>query len=148
MAIQSVMLVCTGNICRSPLAEGLLRQHLPQLRVYSSGLAAMVGQPATTPTIELAQTFGVDIGAHRAQQINAFLVQSAQLILTAELRQKQEIERLYPLSRGRVFRICESGKEDVPDPYLGDDAGDQASATLTAQGIQDWAQKIATLNRS
>lgn len=148
MAIQSVMLVCTGNICRSPLAEGLLRQHLPQLRVYSSGLAAMVGQPATAPTLEVAQSMGVDIGAHRAQQINAFLVQSAQLILTAELRQKQEIERLYPLSRGRVFRICEAGREDIPDPYLGDDACYQASAILTAQGIQDWAQKITTLNRS
>jgi protein-tyrosine phosphatase len=148
MAIQSILLVCTGNICRSPLAEGLLRQHLPQLRIYSAGLAAVLGQPATAETQALALAAGADIAAHRAQQINAFLVQSAQLILVAEQRQRQDIEKQYPTSRGRVFRICEASQQDIPDPYLGDAARYQSSAALTALGIADWAQKITTLNRT
>lgn len=145
MSIQSILLVCTGNICRSPLAEGLLRQHLPNLRVYSAGLAAVVGAPATESTLAQAQALGLDISAHRAQQINAFLVQSAQLILTAELAQKQAIERQYPQSRGRVFRICEAVQSDVPDPYRGDEAAYQRSTQLIVQGIADWAQKIQKL---
>ena len=148
MAIQSILLVCTGNICRSPLAEGLLRQHLPQLRIYSAGLAAVLGQPATEQTQALALAAGADIATHRAQQINAFLVQYAQLILVAEQRQRQDIEKQYPTSRGRVFRICEASQQDIPDPYLGDAPRYQSSADLTALGIADWAQKITTLNRT
>ena len=71
MAIQSVMLVCTGNICRSPMAEGLMRQHLPELRVYSSGLGAMVGMPATDDSVALIQALGVDISAHRKSSISS-----------------------------------------------------------------------------
>ena len=147
MAIQSVMLVCTGNICRSPMAEGLMRQHLPELRVYSSGLGAMVGMPATADSVALVQALGVDISAHRAQQINAFLTQSANLILTAELAQKQHIERQYPQSRGRVFRICEQLAQDVPDPYRRDLGQYEQSLALIQQGIADWAVKIQKINQ-
>ena len=87
--MPSILFVCTGNICRSPLAEGLLRLSLPNTRVYSAGLAAVIGHPATPEVLTLAQDMGANISAHRAQQISAYLVQSAQLILTAELAQKQ-----------------------------------------------------------
>ena len=147
MAIQSVMLVCMGNICRSPMAEGLMRQHLPELRVYSSGLGAMVGMPATDDSVALVQALGVDISAHRAQQINAFLTQSANLILTAELAQKQHIERQYPQSRGRVFRICEQLRQDIPDPYRRDLSQYEQSLALIQQGIADWALKIQKINQ-
>ncbi len=147
MAIQSVMLVCMGNICRSPMAEGLMRQHLPELRVYSSGLGAMVGMPATDDSVALVQALGVDISAHRAQQINAFLTQSANLILTAELAQKQHIERQYPQSRGRIFRICEQLAQDVPDAYRRDLGQYEQSLALIQQGIADWAVKIQKINQ-
>lgn len=147
MAIQSVMLVCIGNICRSPMAEGLLRQQLPALRVYSSGVGAMVGLPATDDSVELLKGLDVDISAHRAQQINAFLTQSANLILTAELAQKQHIERQYPQSRGRVFRICEQLRQDIPDPYRRDLSQYEQSLALIQQGIADWTLKIQKINQ-
>ena len=147
MAIASVMLVCIGNICRSPMAEGLLRQQLPALRVYSSGVGAMVGLPATDDSVELLKGLDVDISAHRAQQINAFLPQSANLILTAELAQKQHIERQYPQSRGRVFRICEQLRQDIPDPYRRDLSQYEESLALIQQGIADWALKIQKINQ-
>lgn len=147
MAIASVMLVCIGNICRSPMAEGLLRQQLPALRVYSSGVGAMVGMPATDDSVALLKGLDVDISAHRAQQINAFLTQSANLILTAELAQKQYIERQYPQSRGRVFRICEQLRQDIPDPYRRDLSQYEQSLALIQQGIADWALKIQKINQ-
>ena len=147
MAIASVMLVCIGNICRSPMAEGLLRQQLPALRVYSSGVGAMVGMPATDDSVALLKGLDVDISAHRAQQINAFLTQSANLILTAELAQKQHIERQYPQSRGRVFRICEQLRQDIPDPYRRDLSQYEQSLALIQQGIADWTLKIQKINQ-
>lgn len=142
MVLQTLMTVCTGNICRSPLAQGMLAQRLPHTRVYSAGLAAVIGHPATPETQALAQEISLDISAHRAQQITAFLVQSAQLILTAELAQKQWIEKNYPASRGRVFRLAESWGQDVPDPYRQSEAVYRASADLLAECAADWARKI------
>ncbi len=141
------MLVCTGNICRSPMAEGLLRQHISDLRVYSSGLGAMVGKPATMESVALVQALGIDITAHRAQQINGFLIQSANLILVAELGQKRHIEKQYPQSRGRVFRICELLGLDVPDPYQCEHSVYVQSLALIQQGIADWAIKIQRINK-
>ncbi len=146
MSIESVMLVCTGNICRSPLAEGLLRQLMPQLRVFSSGIGAVVGAGPTPETLQQAQSLGLDIAAHRAQQTNAFLVQSAQLILTAELHHKQVLEQHYPTCRGRVFRMAEGlPQQDIPDPYRQGEAAYQLSTQLIAQGMADWAAKIKQL---
>jgi len=145
MALQSLMTVCTGNICRSPLAEGLLRLSLPNTRVYSAGLAAVIGHPATPEVLTLAQDMGANISAHRAQQISAYLVQSAQLILTAELAQKQWIESNYPTSRGRVFLLAQTLGQDIPDPYRQSQAVHQSTAELIAQCVSDWAQKIERL---
>ena len=130
------------------MAEGLLRQQLPNLRIYSSGLGALVGMPATEDSVALLAPLGADISAHRAQQINAFLMQSANLILTAELAQKQHIERQYPHSRGRVFRICEQLAQDVPDPYRRDLSQYEQSLALIQQGIADWALKIQKINQT
>ena len=130
------------------MAEGLLRQQLPNLRIYSSGLGALVGMPATEDSVALLAPLNADISAHRAQQINAFLTQSANLILTAELAQKQHIERQYPQSRGRVFRICEQLGQDVPDPYRRDISQYEQSLALIQQGIADWALKIQKINQT
>ena len=130
------------------MAEGLLRQQLPNLRIYSSGLGALVGMPATEDSVALLAPLNADISAHRAQQINAFLTQSANLILTAELAQKQHIERQYPQSRGRVFRICEQLGQDVPDPYRRDISQYEQSLALIKQGIADWALKIQKINQT
>lgn len=145
MALQTVMTVCTGNICRSPLAQGLLAQRLPQTRVYSAGLSAVIGHPATPETVDIAQTLGVDITAHRAQQVSALLVQSAQLILTAERAQKQWIEKNYPTSRGRVFLLAQAWQQDVPDPYRQSQAVYHSTAELIARCVSDWADKIDKL---
>ena len=89
MAVErdTVTFVCTGNTCRSPMAEALLRatltkrgQGLEKLKVASFGLAAESGLPASTNSVKAMQRIGLDVGAHRSR-VDAFPVQQFQLLL-------------------------------------------------------------------
>lgn len=144
--MMRIMTVCVGNICRSPLAEVLLRRELPDYTVYSSGLGALVGQGADPLSIEIAAEQGLDLSAHRAQQINGVLCQQSQLILVMEQSHKTELERLFPLTRGKVFRIGHVGQFDVADPYRQPRAAFDAAYAAIARGVQDWVPRIRQLS--
>ncbi len=144
--MMRIMTVCVGNICRSPLAEVLLRRELPDYTVYSSGLEALVGQGADPLSIEIAAEQGLDLLAHRAQQITSILCQQSQLILVMEQSHKAELERLYPVARGKVFRIGHMGQFDVADPYRQPRTAFDAAYAAIAQGVQDWVPRIRQLS--
>ncbi|MFC4339679.1 low molecular weight protein-tyrosine-phosphatase [Cupriavidus numazuensis] len=143
--IKRVLVVCIGNICRSPMAEGLLRQALPELNVFSAGLGALVGKPADATAIELATETGVDISPHRAQQLTSVLASQADLILVMDGEQKAEIQRRYPAASGKVFRLGEVGKFDIDDPYRQPRAAFEHSFQLIQQGVNAWVPRIRAL---
>jgi len=143
--IQSVLIVCIGNICRSPMAEGLLRQAMPELTVASAGLGALVGSPADPIAVELAAELGVDISGHRAQQMTGELASRADLILVMDSGQKADIQRLYPLASGKVFRMSELTRADVPDPYRAPRAAFEHALQLIREGIDTWLPRIRAL---
>ncbi len=85
----NVIMVCTGNICRSPMAEGILRTMLPAsvkpaVHVGSAGTHGLHGNRAEPFAIEVAASYGADIGDHRARFLDSQLVKSADLILAME----------------------------------------------------------------
>lgn len=141
--MKRILVVCIGNICRSPMAEQLLREALgAEFSVSSAGLGALIGHPADAHARALMAERGSDIEAHRARQINAELVRQHDLILVMTLRQKQEVEAQYPAARGRVFRFCHWSQQDVADPYqLARDAFEEALA-LIEQGVADWQRRL------
>src|SRR5215218_7200703 len=102
--MQRILTLCIGNICRSPLAQVLLAREFPQRTVWSAGLGALVGEPADPISVALAAERGMDLSGHRAQQVNLQMCQRADLILVMEQHQSAELERRYPLVRGKVFR--------------------------------------------
>lgn len=146
MMIDSVLMVCSGNICRSPMAQGLLAAALPGLAVQSAGMAAMVGQAAEPQAIRLLAEQGIDLTPHRAQQLTQQHVERAGLILVAEQRHRQHIEELYPFARGRVYRIAEASRLDVPDPYHLDPIHYQHTLDVIQQGLQHWVPRLRPLN--
>lgn len=115
---QRILVVCTGNICRSPIAEALLKAGLPGKMVFSAGTMAMVGDAADPVSIELCAGHGLDISTHRAQQLVQPMLQAADLVLTLDKTHNQWIQRRYPQYHGKVHKLGKwLGNEDVPDPY-------------------------------
>lgn len=144
--INHVMVVCIGNICRSPMAEALLRDAMPHLHVYSAGLGALVGNPADPTSIDLMRASGVDIQAHRAQQLNNVLASQADLIFVMDGEQKSEVQRRHPMTTGKVYRLGEFGKFDIPDPYQQPRIAFLDALQLIRQGIEAWIPRIRALD--
>lgn len=146
MTIQNILVVCIGNICRSPMAEGLLAAALPEAQVASVGLGALVGEPADAMARELMQERGIPIEGHRARQINSEVCQRADLILVMDGEQRREIEERYLFASGKVFRLCEFSDQDVPDPYRAGRASFERSLTLIEDGTQQWVKRISRVS--
>jgi protein-tyrosine phosphatase len=124
------------------MAEGLLKHALPGKTISSAGLGARVGKPADPFSVQNMAEQGIDISAHRAQNISTRLVSEADLILVMDLDQKKHVETQYLGSRGKVFRLGESGKVDIPDPYREGIESFRAAFELINNGAQEFASKI------
>lgn len=144
--IRRVLVVCLGNICRSPMAEGLLKRALPDLQISSAGLAALVGYGADPIAVEIMAGQGVDIGAHRARMVTDALVRDSDLILVMDSLQHQQIAAEYPHARGKVFRLGEAARQDIPDPYRQDAGVFRSSFELIASGSGAWVKRINSIS--
>lgn len=143
--IQNILVVCVGNICRSPMAAALLKTRLPGVEVVSAGIGALIGQPADPHVLSLLDGCGVDASAHRAQQLTERLCSGAQLILVMEQVHKDHIERLYPVARGKVFRLGSHDRHDIFDPYGQSRERFDDCYALIAPAVDKWASSVAKL---
>ena len=143
--MNNLMVVCIGNICRSPLGEAMLAREFPGKRVWSAGLDALVGEPADPMSVELAAEQGLELSAHRAQQISSVMCQNADLILVMEQGHKAELEKRYATVRGKVFRLGEIGQFDIADPYRQGRAAFETAYAEIARGVAAWAPRIRQL---
>ncbi len=140
---KNVMIVCIGNICRSPMAEALLQHNKPELTVFSSGIGALVGKPADPSSIELMKQKGIDLSQHCAQQINSVLVSKSDLILTMEQKHINAIQSKFPESRGKVHLIGKwIDNQEVPDPYKKEKDAFIAALDLIESGLEGWQKKL------
>jgi protein-tyrosine phosphatase len=143
--LDRVLIVCVGNICRSPMAEGLLRakiRYRPNFQVSSAGVAALVGHPADPTAVALMAEKGIDISAHRARQVTPELLAAHDLVLVMEKGHEDEVYRIAPHSRGKVHRIGKFGNFDVPDPYRRERAAFEDALALIERGIGEFQKAI------
>jgi protein-tyrosine phosphatase len=126
-----ILLVCTGNTCRSPLAEAFMRRRLADIlkcdaeqlddrgvMVMSAGIAAMAGGRASTHSMEVAAQRGLDLSGHESQPLTDRLVQHADLILTMTASHRDAILAQWPSAAPRTEVLSTDGS-DVADPIGG-----------------------------
>lgn len=142
---NAVLLVCVGNICRSPMAEALLRVSCEQkgcdISIASAGISALVDHEADKCAVALMAERGVDIQAHRAQQLTNTLIAEHDLILVMERGHIEAINAMAPQSRGRVHLLgkwCEN--EEIADPYRQSEAHFKAALVAIDRGVNAWSE--------
>lgn len=136
--INNILLVCIGNICRSPMAEGIFRHALPEKQFFSAGLDALVGHAADPHAVALMEARGIDIGEHRARRIEGWMLLESDLILTMDKAQKDYLESRYPAAQGKVMRIGEALHCDIPDPYGQNRRAFEHACDLIERSLELW----------
>lgn len=111
---KRILLLCTGNTCRSSIAEGILKHKLEHTsvgsrrpEVVSAGLSAFDGSPASDEAVRAMRERGIDISSHRAKNVTREMVSSADLILVMTLTHKRMTLDRFPEARGKVFTLKE-----------------------------------------
>jgi glycine hydroxymethyltransferase len=125
--MKTILFVCTGNICRSPMAEGLFRHAVRgrDFKVLSAGVGAVDGQPASDHAVRALKDINIDISKHRSRHLTAELVQQADYIFGMTHSHVDAITLLYPQAAEKTFLLREfdetldAYENDISDPIGG-----------------------------
>lgn len=117
-----LLFVCTGNTCRSPLAEGMARAMFgDEVQVSSAGLDAWAGDNASGHVVEILKEENVDLSQHRARRINHELMSEADWIIPMTQAQEEGLKHRFPQFIHKIRRLGNWGgnQRDILDPYMG-----------------------------
>ena len=126
--MKTILFICTGNVCRSPMAEALFRRAaagLGEFRVFSAGLGAVDGQPPTAHSVEAMRELGLDISGQRSRMLTTDLVRQADYIFGMTHSHVDAIALLYPPAAEKTFLLrefddtLEEFEKDISDPIGG-----------------------------
>ena len=139
---DAILIVCVGNICRSPTADRLLQQALPHKTISSAGIAALTGHAADATATEVALLHAVSLEGHSARQLTRALCQQHDLILVMDQQHIEAVTRIAPEVRGKTMLYGHWLKRDIPDPYRQSREAFEFTFDLIAEATQAWAQRL------
>lgn len=143
MSVTSVMTVCIGNICRSPLAAAALARACPGIALSSAGLHAPEGAPADDTVRGLAAEAGLDLSAHAARPFRPADAARADLILVMEPGHTREILARAPHLGGRVMLLSRwTDNAPIPDPYRKPIEAHRHAAAQILAAADAWALRL------
>ncbi|WP_445004364.1 low molecular weight protein-tyrosine-phosphatase [Halomonas mongoliensis] len=143
---QHILIVCTGNICRSPVAEAMLSEALPGRALSSAGLGALVGHGVEPTARALAEADGLDVADHQARQLTVEMLGDADLVLVMSPGQRRAIADLAPEALGKTMLLgkwLDGGKGvDIPDPYRKSREVFEHVHGLLRDASAEWARRL------
>lgn len=153
--MANIIIVCTANICRSPVAEAILRDRLSKQgldgwQVKSAGTWASNGQPASHYSIEILAEEGLDIARHTSQTVDAHLLGESDLILCMELGHVEALKSEFPHWASRTYPLSEMTGQlySIHDPYGEPRPAYEKMVAELTQLIEDGLPRIIMLARN
>jgi len=151
--MKSILFVCMGNICRSPVVEGIARAQLARagldIEVASAGIESYhVGRPADRRAIASAHAHGYDITSHRARQVDAAMLRRFDCVLAMDRLNMRELAGVAGAAQARGFELFLpfagiDTPPEVPDPYYGGSADFERVIELAEAGVNGLIRRCA-----
>ncbi|HHR5885420.1 TPA: protein tyrosine phosphatase [Providencia alcalifaciens] len=140
---NNILIVCMGNICRSPTAERLMQELFPKKRIHSADLIALENQRADAQARYIAKSHHLSLEANRSRRLTRHLCQVADLILVMENAHTQKLYQQFPQTRGKVMLFGEwLNKTEIPDPYKHSEEMFEHVYQLMEKAAGSWQGKI------
>ncbi|MBN3163309.1 protein tyrosine phosphatase [Pectobacterium brasiliense] len=141
---DSILVVCVGNICRSPTGERLLKQAFPTKNISSAGLGALVGKPADSTAADVASQHNLSLDGHEAQQLTSALCRQYDLILVMEKGHIDGVCRIAPEVRGKTMLFGRwLNQQEIADPYRKSREAFEFVYLQLEQSAQKWVQALS-----
>lgn len=144
---RHILIVCRGNVCRSPMAEAVMRRHLAaaamELTVASAGLAAVNGVPIDPAAERALAAHGLSARTHRARQLDREELERSDLVLAMEQRHVAALLALSPALRGKAFLLSRwQDGADIRDPFgRAQDAFENVYARIES-AVCKWRERL------
>ena len=142
--MDKIIFICTGNTCRSPMAEGLFRAHGGEdktgLTAASAGLFTQDGMPASQNAVAAVAELGADITAHRSRMLTPDMAQDAHYLVCMTGAHYDRLCELFPDCADKVFTLL---PEDISDPFGGDLETYRRAAAEIDKGVRSIIERLS-----
>ncbi|MCX8956465.1 arsenate reductase/protein-tyrosine-phosphatase family protein [Erwinia psidii] len=142
--INSILVVCIGNICRSPTGERLLKAALPDIKIASAGIHAVVDHAADATASSVASEHGVSLEGHVARQLTSAMCREYDLLLVMEKAHIDLVNRINPSVRGKTMLFGHwLNQQEIADPYKKSRDAHEAVYGLLENAAQKWVNALS-----
>lgn len=143
MMIKSILVVCTGNICRSPIGERLLQSYLHGVKIESAGMSGLEGYSADPRAQQICLRHGISLDGHRARKLTPSMLRQTDLILAMENNQLNRISAIAAEVRGKCMLFGRwLNVNEIPDPYRKSEEAFEYVFGLLDGASREWASRL------